>query len=84
MTKTRKFKAQATMSIDMEQNFELTEAEYKKVIEEYGDFWNYVRDEISPNGGFTEVPNSGDWNMFDVTEITIDVTENTNEESIND
>tara|TARA_B110000208_G_scaffold165858_1_gene204359 strand:- start:18 stop:257 length:240 start_codon:yes stop_codon:yes gene_type:complete len=77
ITKTRKFYAQATMSIDMEQTFELTEAEYQQVIEDYGDLWNYARDEISVNGEFTEVPNSGDWNMYDVSEIT-------NEESTND
>jgi len=72
--KTRKFVAQATMSIDMEQTFELTEAEYEKAVEEYGNVWLYARDEISPNGGFTEVPNSGDWNMWDVDEITEEKT----------
>jgi len=77
MTKTRKFYAQATMSIDMEQTFELTEAEYKEIVEEYGDVWSYATEIISPNGEFTEVPNSGDWSMYDVSEIT-------NEESTND
>jgi len=68
--KTRTFIAQATMSIDMEQEFELTEAEYEQAIEEYGDIWTYAKEIISPNGGFTEIPNSGDWAMYDASELT--------------
>lgn len=67
--KTRIFTAKAYEVIDMSHTFELTEAEYRAAIKEYGSIQNYVVETGNP-GEFTKLKTGG-WDFGDVEEITL-------------
>jgi hypothetical protein len=59
----KKYKAYATMSVDLVCEFELDEDD-----EDVKDPWTYAKYHID-GGDFTEIENSGDWALYDVQEI---------------
>ena len=61
----KKFKAYATISYEMEYEFEVEDDE----IDEDFDPFIYARDNLD-GSEFTQIPDSGDWDIFEVEEIT--------------
>jgi hypothetical protein len=52
------YKAYATITYELEYTFELEDDE---------DAWDYAKD--LDGGDFEEIPNSGEWNIYEVVEI---------------
>jgi len=65
------FTAYASMTIDLQCNFELTEAKYKTAIAKYGSIYQWARDHLD-GGDFIDRGHSGDWDMYQVEETTED------------
>jgi hypothetical protein len=60
----KRYKAYATLSYDLECEFE---------VEDDEDAWDFARD--IDGGDFTEIKNTGDWKVYEVEEIKEKVNE---------